>query len=97
MIPSGTLTATWHNDTGKKLYCLIPVKVTGSGTLTVILDEETIWEFTVTDGDRVLEFFSDAPKNALEFVYSPGEGDTGCAVISGFTRSRRIGFAVTIR
>ena len=97
MIPSGTLTATWYNDTGKKLYCLIPVKVTGSGTLTVILDEETIWEFTVTDEDRVLEFFSDAPKNTLEFVYSPGEGDTGCAVISGFTRSRRIGFAVTIR
>ena len=96
-IPSGTLTATWHNDTGKKLYCLIPVKVTGSGTLIVILDEETIGEFTVEDGDRVLEFSSDATENALEFVYSPVEGDTGCAVISGFTRSRRIGFAVSIR
>ena len=96
-IPSGTLTATWHNDTGKKLYCLIPVKVTGSGTLTVILDEETIGEFTVEDGNRVLEFSSDAIENALEFVYSTVEGDAGCAVISGFTRSRRIGFAVSIR
>ena len=96
-IPSGTLTATWHNDIGKKFYCLIPVKVTGSGTLIVILDEETIGEFTVEDGDRVLEFSSDATENALEFVYSAVEGDTGCAVISGFTRSRRIGFAVSIR
>ena len=96
-IPSGALTATWHNNTGRKLYCSMPVKVAGAGTLAVVLDKENIGEITAGNGDAVLEFFGDATENTLEFVYVPGESDTGCAVISGFTRSRRIGFAISIR
>lgn len=97
MIPSGTLTATWHNNTGKQLYCSIPVKVSGTGTLAVVLDGENIGKITAANGDTVLDFCGDSAENTLEFVYAPGESDTGCAVISGFTRSRRIGFAVSIR
>ena len=97
MIPSGTLTATWHNNTGKQLYCSIPVKVTGTGTLAVVLDGENIGEITAANSDTVMKFSGDASENVLEFVYVPGVVDTGCAVISGFTRSRRIGFAVSIR
>ena len=41
-IPSGGVEGWWHNATGKNVLCVIPVRVTGGGVLTVTLDGEEL-------------------------------------------------------
>ena len=62
--------------------CIFKANVTGTGTLTVTKNGETLG--TYTQGDNDVHFFGSGTM-ALEFAYEPGENDVGGAVLSGFT------------
>ena len=80
-IPDGRLDLEWRNPQATTLKHTVPVSVTGTGTLTVMLGGEVLGTVTRSDGDVVLEFSSALPANGMSFVYVPGEDDDGAAVI----------------
>lgn len=96
-VKCGSLKAVWSNTTGKNVLCEIPVQVTGTGLLTVKLDDEVLGTVDASDGVVNLSFVNKIEYQRLDFSYSPGEMDGGCAVIGGFTRNRLAGFVFTVR
>ena len=96
-ISSGSIEAVWRNSTGKNILCEIPVQVTGTGSLTVKLDDEILDTVDASDGEIKLSFVNNIERQRLVFSYSPSQGDEGCALIGGFTRSRLNGFVFSVR
>jgi hypothetical protein len=96
-ITSGKLEATWRNSTGKDVLYTMPVRVVGSGELTVMLDGETLGVVRESDGDVSLSFVGKEDRCAVSFSYEPGDGDVGYAVLGAFVRSRMNGLVFTVR
>jgi hypothetical protein len=96
-IPCGKLEATWRNPTGRNVLCTMPVRVVGSGELTVMLDGETLGVVRESDGDVSLSFVGKEDRCAVSFSYEPGDGDVGYAVLGAFVRSRMNGLVFTVR
>lgn len=82
-LPAGKVVVDWPAR-GTQYEC--NVKVTGTGTLTVTVNGVAT-TYTAADGAQKLAFDSELAQNALSFVYTPGEDDTGWAELSGFRRN----------
>ena len=94
-ILDGRLDLEWSNPFGREFKHVIPVKITGTGMLTVMLDGDVLGTVSKTDGDVELSFRSSLAVNRMSFVYVPGENDNGKAVIGGLKRI--IGLVVVVR
>ena len=82
-IPSGSLALTWTPASqSASCPCIFKVNVTGTGTLTVTKDGETLGVYT--QGELEVHFFGSGTM-ALEFAYVSGANDEGGAVLSGFS------------
>ena len=83
-IPSGGMSVSWTPAASPTASCpcIFKANVTGTGTLTVTKNGETLG--TYTQGDNDVHFFGSGTM-ALEFAYEPGENDVGGAVLSGFS------------
>ena len=86
-LPGGSLEMGWSNVAGKNRAYSGTMRVTGNGTLTVTRGGETFDTVTAADGERMFQFFSAAALEQLAFAYTPGEGDTGAALLYGFNAS----------
>ncbi|MBQ3098547.1 MAG: hypothetical protein IJC66_10370, partial [Kiritimatiellae bacterium] len=96
-VSSGSIEAVWRNDTGKNVLCEIPVRVTGTGLLTVMLDDAILGTVVASAGETKLSFVNNIERQRLVFSYSPGDGDEGYAIIGGFARSRLSGLVFSVR
>ena len=85
-VRDGTLAAEWTNTSGKPRRYGCGVAVTGTGTLAVTLNGEPFATVAAADGAQHLEFKNALALNSLEFTYTPGENDSGWAVLSDLTR-----------
>ena len=85
-VRDGTLAAEWTKTSGKPRRYGCGVAVTDTGTLAVTLNGEPFATVAAADGAQHLEFKNAAALNSLEFTYTPGENDSGWAVLSGLTR-----------
>lgn len=86
VVKDGTLAAEWTNTSGKPRLYGCGVSVTGAGTLAVTLNGEPLATVAAADGAQHLEFKNALALNSLEFTYTPGENDSGWAVLSDLTR-----------
>ena len=82
------LTATWAGKSGRTVRFTLPVRVEGTGTLTVTINGETR---TFTAGDAVWEFGSALVSNAVAISYA---GDGRAEILNG---GRRTGTAILFR
>jgi hypothetical protein len=96
-IPSGGVEGWWHNATGKNVLCVIPVRVTGGGVLTVTLDGEKLGSASATDGEVNFSFMNKEELQRLVIAYVPAENDEGAAFVGRFTRSRLAGLVFSVR
>jgi hypothetical protein len=96
-IPSGGVEGWWHNATGKNVLCVIPVRVTGGGVLTVTLDGEELGSVSADDGEVRLSFMNKLESQRLVFAYTPAENVGGAAFVGRFTRSRLAGLVFSVR
>jgi hypothetical protein len=94
-IRDGRLDLEWRNSCGQALKHVLPVKVAGSGVLTVWLNGEVLGTAMSADGEAIFEFRNALAVNALSFVYVPGEGDAGAAFIGPLKRP--LGHVIVIR
>ena len=85
-VRDGTLAAEWTNTSGKPRLYGCGVAVTGTGTRAVTLNGEPFATVVAADGAQRLEFKNATALNSLEFTYTPGENDSGWAVLSDLTR-----------
>lgn len=90
----GAVLMTWAKGQVEARYSCI-VRVTGNGSLSVMVNGETVGTYTSADGAQEIRFESDLATNALEFGYTPGDGDTGGAELYGFTHSN--GLVISFR
>ena len=82
-LPVGKVAVDWPARGTQYEY---NVKVTGTGSLVVTVNGVAT-TYTAADGAQKLAFDSELAQNALSFVYTPGEDDTGWAELSGFRRN----------
>ena len=78
-IPAGGIDATVSVTDATAL--LVPVSVTGTGTLSVYLGGELLRAFTSADGPSELRIQVASGDTALAFAYVPGASDTGAALV----------------
>jgi hypothetical protein len=97
VLVTGTLdTEIVGPGTGRRYQVEIPVKVTGTGTLTVMKGDETVATFTAFDGEQIFAYKSMNNSETFSFVYTPGESDNGCAEI-GQGKINSFAFTVILR
>jgi hypothetical protein len=97
VLVTGTLdTEIVGPGTGRRYQVEIPVKVTGTGTLTVEKGDETVATFTAFDGEQIFAYKSMNNSETFSFVYTPGESDNGCAEI-GQGKINSFAFTVILR
>ena len=96
-IRSGSIETVWKNTTGKDVRCDIPVRVSGGGVLSVLLDGENLGTVTAADGEVVLSFMNKIVLQNLQFAYAPCENDEGAALIGRFSRLRNAGLVFSVR
>ena len=90
----GAVLMTWEKGASNAPYTC-NVCVTGNGTLTVMVNGETVGSYTQADGAMELRFRSELDANQLRFDYVPGANDDGGAELYGFSHTR--GLAIVIR
>ena len=79
--PGQSLTADMKALSGKPARFSFPVRVEGSGTLTVTLNGETVYAVTAADGTKQLPVTGGLAINELTFAYS--DDSSGYAEICG--------------
>ena len=83
-LPDGTLALNWASGTGRGKRYQFDVSVSGTGTLTVLLNGEPYRIYTAASGAVSDAIVSDAASFTLEFAYTPGTNDNGGATLSHF-------------
>lgn len=80
-IPDGAVEATITDAQAGSF--LLPVEVTGTGTLSIYLgSSDAPWQtLAAVDGAQELHVSVSAGTTPLRFAYAPGPADTGCATI----------------
>jgi len=80
-IPDGAVEATITDAQAGSF--LLPVEVTGTGTLSIYLGaSDAPWQtLAAADGAQELHVSVSAGTTPLRFAYAPGPADTGCATI----------------
>ena len=89
--PEQSLAATWAGRPGRTTFFELPLRVTGSGTLTVTINGETR-TYTAVDGKTVWRFGSALAENAVTALYD-GEDGYGELLKGG----RRLGMGIVFR
>ena len=59
-------------------------QVTGTGTLEIMHNGESFKTVTEAYGQQTFRFYSSLALEQLTFSYTPGESDTGAALLSSF-------------
>ena len=83
-LPDGTLALNWASGTGRGKRYQFDVSVSGTGTLTVLLNGEPYRSYTAASGAVSEAIVSEAASFTLEFAYTPGTNDNGGATLSHF-------------
>ena len=83
-LPDGTLALDWVAGTGRGKRYQFDASVSGTGTLTVLLNGEPYRSYTAASGAVSEAIVSDAASFSLEFAYTPGANDDGGATLSHF-------------
>ena len=83
-LPTGTLALDWSVSSGSGKRYSFDVRVTGTGTLTVLRDGEAFETYTAASGAVTCGFTMAATRQTFTFTYTPGEGDSGGAFLSNF-------------
>lgn len=83
LVRNGRLTADWICGNGTQaIPHSIDCTVTGTGTLTVLLNGASFATLTEADGKQTLRFENEQVRNALVFDYAPGTADGGGALLA---------------
>lgn len=93
VLATGEMTAIWAHGGNGALR--VPVEVTGSGALVVLVDGETLATVTATDGLQTLRVVPTGREDTIVFRYMPGVDDMGAAVLYGM--KNLLGFQIVIR
>ena len=83
-LPDGTLALNWASGGRRGKRYQFDVSVSGTGTLTVLLNGEPYRSYTAASGAVSDAIVSDAASFTLEFAYTPGTNDNGGATLSHF-------------
>ena len=83
-LPDGTLTLNWSSGARRGKRYQFDVSVSGTGTLTVLLNGEPYRSYTAASGAVSEAIVSEATSFSLEFAYTPGTNDDGGATLSHF-------------
>ena len=83
-LPDGTLALNWASGTGRGKRYQFDASVSGTGTLTVLLNGEPYRSYTAASGAVSEAIVSEATSFSLEFAYTPGTNDDGGATLSHF-------------
>ena len=83
-LPDGTLALNWASGGRRGKRYQFDVSVSGTGTLTVLLNGEPYRSYTAASGAVSDAVVSDAASFSLEFAYTPGTNDEGGATLSHF-------------
>ena len=94
LLMDGTLRSAWAAD-GRSARFTISARVTGGGTLRVMLDGTEVMSLVGSDGERILEYRAADHGVDFEYVRADGDDDTLGALIASV--SRRGGMSITIR
>jgi len=94
LLIDGTLRSAWAAD-GRRARFSIKVRVTGGGTLRVLLDGTEVASLVESDGERTLEYRAAGHGIDFEYVRAGGDGDSLGALIASV--SRHGGMSITIR
>ena len=89
--PGQSIEATWAGRPGRTTRFELPLRVTGTGTLTVTVNGEAR-TYTAADGDCILRFASALAGNDVKAAYDGTDGYG--ELLSG---SRRVGIGVLFR
>lgn len=85
VIPSGAVSATW---TAAVASAKLPIEVTGTGTLSIYLNEALVQTVTAAEGPQTLKLsLAKTGVNAFLFVYEPGASDNGAALLGALDYS----------
>ena len=85
VIPSGAVSATW---TAAVASAKLPVEVTGTGTLSLYLNETLVQTVTAAEGPQTLKLsLAKTGANVFRFVYEPGASDNGAALLGALDYS----------
>ena len=83
-LPNGTLALNWAPSTRRVKRYQFDASVSGTGTLTVLLNGEPYRSYTAASGAVSEAIVSDTAPFSLEFTYTPGTNDDGGATLSHF-------------
>ena len=83
-VPGGSLEASWSNATGRNRGYVGNAQVTGTGTLEIMHNGKSFKTVTEAYGQQTFRFYSSLALEQLTFSYTPGESDTGAALLSSF-------------
>jgi hypothetical protein len=83
---NGAVSVVWNRGRISSQFAF-SIRVTGNGKLAVMVNGESVGEYTCVDGVKELRFWSDLSSNALVFTYVPGEDDLGGAELFGFVHA----------
>jgi len=93
-IPSGHLALAWQPLANGSGDAVVALEVTGNGTLTVYKDGVAAASYTA--GTHAWQFAAvGGTTYALDFVYEPGENDTGAAIVH--LAKLNVGFVLMMR
>ena len=96
-IDAGTLELLASSGiTSQPTRYVFPLQVTGTGTLTVMLNGELVATFTSADGEAEFVCRNKLPSNAFAFDYVPGADETGSAYV-GAASIRAPGFIMSLK
>ena len=93
-LPQGELELVLSDASQRGRYTF-PLQVTGSGTLTIRAGGKTLAMFAASDGAVVFRYRTQTAGNNLTFAYTPGDDDTGGALLAEASGGPR--FVVIIR
>ena len=86
LVKDGTLVYAFPNNmSGRNARYEVPFTVTGTGVLSVLINGETIGQYTSADGSQTLKFKNADEENRLTFAYQTGLADDGGALLSRAT------------
>ena len=94
LLIDGMLRSAWAAD-GRSARFTIKARVTGGGTLRILMDGAPAASITSSDGEMALEYRAAGHGIDFEYEKAPGDDDTLGALIASV--SRRGGMSITIR
>ena len=93
VLPSGEIALTMEISSDRAYF--VPVEMTGTGTLSIFVGDSETAVATVSASDGAVRPRLSVPAGAtMRFVYEPGAGDTGAAILDSFASTSGLIFFV---